>query len=178
MTHDGAPDDSADSPILPSAFLGRAAEPGCAPGPGRGAPDAWPPPTGALSLASAHVLEGLQHVGDSSLQHTPAQLPFEGPWGCCTGSPPTAAATAAATAVVLQAAFQLLFSRCRRSRFCAVAVVGDSSLQPTTAPLPTEWRWDCCTSSRPTVALCRSGCSSCPVAYHAFHLLAPRSVGH
>ena len=85
VTHDGAPDDTAHQParpydallgpatgppVAPSAFPGQAAELSCAPGPGRGAPDTWPPPADAPSLAPAHTLEGPQHVGDSSLQPT------------------------------------------------------------------------------------------------------------
>ena len=46
----------------------------------------WSPPSGVLSLAPAHFLEGLQHVGSSSLQPTPSPLPTEGLWGCCTSS--------------------------------------------------------------------------------------------
>ena len=49
-----------------------------------------------LSLTPAHVIEGLQHVGVSSLQPTPAPLPIMWLWGCCTGGPPTAVAAAAA----------------------------------------------------------------------------------
>ena len=84
-----------DPSIVLSVCPGRAAEPRCVLGVGRGASDAWPPPAGMLSLAPTHVLEGLQ-VGDKSPQPTPAPLPMEGLGGCCTGSPPIAVAAAAA----------------------------------------------------------------------------------
>ena len=139
-------------------------------GPGRGAPDAWPPPAVALSLAPAHVLEGLQHMGDSSLQPTSAPLPIKGLWGCCTDSPPTAAAVAAP---VVQ---QPLSCCC-----CTVAAwllqhVRCSSLQPTFTSLPSEGLLGYCTSSLPAAAAAilllqlrqLSGCS-CHVA--AFWLL-------
>ena len=46
-----------DPPIAPSMFPGRAAEPGCAPGPGRGALDARPPPAGALSCSLMWIFQ-------------------------------------------------------------------------------------------------------------------------
>ena len=117
MEHDGVPDDTAyrlampcdtlpgpltDPPVAPSAFPGRVAGPGCAPCRGRGTLDAWTPPSGTLCLTPAHFLEGLQHMGGSSLQPTPALLPIQGLWGCCTGSPRTAAATATVVPLWLQ----------------------------------------------------------------------------
>ena len=84
--------------------------------------------------AGAVAASLLQHVGCSSLQPTPAPLPIEGLWGCCTGSLPTGAA--AATPVVLQwlrllsccscptAAFELLLPRCRCNSYSAVAACG------------------------------------------------------
>ena len=104
MPYDALPRPSTDPPVVPSAFPGRLAESCCAPGPVWGAPDAWPdawpPPAGALSLAPAPVLEGLQHVGDSSLQPTPSHYQSRGYGG---------AAPAALIRQLLQPQVQQLF---------------------------------------------------------------------